>query len=365
RPTMPETARRRLRSQLLTGGAVGSAEEVVDWLVAVQSQDFIGAKWAVGLRMRAATDAVVERAFNDGAILRTHLLRPTWHFVLPRDIRWLLMLTGPRVQAQNMSMCRKLGLDQQTLSRAAAAMGAAVSGGRFATRDELREVVEAAGISTEGLQRMTYIVMYAELEGMLCSGPRRGKQFTYALLDERADPLTIDRDEALQQLTRRYFESRGPATVHDYARWSGLTLADARRGIDACGSALRREEIDGTTHWLGPAADGDDSNAPTAFLLSVYDEYLSGYRDRSAMVSHDHGQRLINRGNALNYVLVVDTQIVGTWKRTFSKTAVSIEIEVFQKLTSAQRRAVDAAAQRIGKFMELRPETVVTVDGRP
>ena len=184
-----------------------SPVEVVDWLLAVQAQDFAGSKWAVGLRMQKATDASIEQAFNEGAILRTHLLRPTWHYVTPTDIRWLLMLTAPRVQAQCAHMYRRLELEPDVRRRATDAMARAVEGGRFATRDEMREVLESAGISTSGLQRMTYLMMNAELEGVLCSGPRRGKQFTYALLDERSDGQVISRDEAL--VRRRSSSSKG------------------------------------------------------------------------------------------------------------------------------------------------------------
>ena len=308
-------AQRRLRSQRMTGGQMRSPAEVVDWLLAVQAQDVFGSSWGIGQRMRDATDAVIERAFQDGQLLRTHVLRPTWHFVLPSDIRWLLMLTGPRVQVQNGSMYRKLELTPDVLNRAANAMARAVEGGNYATRNDLRAVLEAEGISTAGPQRMTYLVMNAELEGVLCSGPRKGRQFTYALLDERAAPRTMDRDEALVELTRRYFESRGPATVHDLAKWSGLTIADARKGLDACSSLLEKESVDGVDYWFGAEAAADDSGAHDVFLLSVYDEYLSAYRGRSAMISPAHAARLVGQGNALYYVLVVDTQIVGTWKR--------------------------------------------------
>ena len=163
------------------------------------------------------------------------MLRPTWHFVLPRDIRWLLELTGPRVRALNAGMQRKAGLDAAVFRKAEQVLGAALSAGKYLARDELRIELNRAGLRTEGEFRFAYLLMHAELDGLICSGPRRGKQFTYALLDERAPTArTHDREQALVELTRRYFGSRGPATAHDFAKWSGLTVADARRGWSMC-----------------------------------------------------------------------------------------------------------------------------------
>lgn len=194
----------RLARQFIGRPAKGSVAAMVKRLVAVQAQDFAGAKWALGLRLQGVDDLQVERAFDAGEILRTHLLRPTWHFVSPADIRWLLMLTGPRVQARNASMCRKLGLDTRALDRSVAAIARALEKDRHLTRDALREVLKRARISTEGPQRMSYVMMHAELEGVICSGPRDGKQFTYALLERRAAPVKpISRDEALARSTSR------------------------------------------------------------------------------------------------------------------------------------------------------------------
>ncbi len=182
---LSEIAHARLRNQRLSQPACSTPAEAVTWLVASQSQDFAGAKWAVGMRCREAVDADVERAFDDGSILRTHMLRPTWHFVAPADIRWLLALTAPRVHAANGTQYRSLGLEPALLGRCHTVLENALRGGRHLTRDELRGALQQAGIATDGVQRSTYIMMHAELEGIICSGPRRGRQFTYALLEER------------------------------------------------------------------------------------------------------------------------------------------------------------------------------------
>ena len=356
-PIMPMTpldiARQRLRNQRITEGKLRTPSEVVGWLGAVQAQDYAGAKWALGMRLQNATDDAVDQAFAEGAILRTHLLRPTWHFVTPADIRWMLALTAPRVHAANATMYRKLELDNALFKRSNAALVKALHGGQQLTRDELREALERAGVATAGELRMGYLLMPAELDGLVCSGARRGKQFTYALLEERVSPAKpLAHAAALTELARRYFISRGPATVQDFAKWSGLTLADARHGLEAVQTQLQHEMVDGQTYWFSTSMPAKESS-PTAYLLSIYDEYISGYKDRSAIGSPRHAARLSAMGNALTYIVILDSQIVGTWKRTFKKEAVVIEINLFIRLTKTQNRAIAVAAERYGAFLNL------------
>ncbi len=234
---MSDIAQRRLRAQRLTGEPFASPVEAVRWLGAVQSQDYGGAKWALGQRTRNATEAELDRLFDEGAILRTHVLRPTWHFVTPADIRWLLELTGPRVKTKLAGRLRELEIDDGDVKRATAAFTAALTGGQHLTRPELADVLGKAGIAVGG-QRLPHLIMRAELDGLVISGPRRGSQFTYALLEERvpkAPPL--ERDEALGELARRYFQSHGPAQIPELClvvgadRGSGANRARAGRRL--------------------------------------------------------------------------------------------------------------------------------------
>ena len=347
-------ARDRLHNQRIGAATLRTPGEVVGWLAAVQAQDYAGAKWALGLRMQSATDNDIERAFAEGSILRTHLIRPTWHFVTPMDIRWMLALTAPRVHAINASMYRKLELNRAILERSNATLSQALQGERQLTRDELRNVLEEAGIVAGGGLRLAYIIMSAELDEVICSGARRGKQFTYALLDERAPHVkSLEREEALAELTRRYFLSRGPATVRDFAKWSGLTIADARRGLDEVKAQLRKEVVDDQAYWFSSSMPSGKDVSPVACLLPAYDEYLSGYKDRSAIGDAEVGVRLAALGNALSGIIVVDGQIVGAWKRTLRKNAVVIEADLFIRLTEAEDYAVNQAAQKYGEFLEL------------
>jgi hypothetical protein len=196
--------------------------------------------------------------------------------------------------------------------------------------------------------------MSAELDGLICSGPRRGKQFTYALLDERVPSGgDLPRAEALAVLARRYFASRGPATVQDFARWSGLTVADAKQGLAAVSAALRGEVMDGKSYWAADTDAARGRTAPAAYLLSIYDEYVAGYRDRSAIVTPAHGATLIAMGNALAHIVVLDGRIAGTWKRTVTSKSVACEVSLFTTPTTGARRAIGAAAHRYAEFLGL------------
>jgi hypothetical protein len=351
--TSLEIAHQRLHNQHIGRATFKKPGDVVRWLGAVQAQDYTGAKWALGLRLQGATDDDIDRAFADGSILRTHLMRPTWHFVAPGDIRWLLALTAPRVHVANAFMYRQLELGSAIFKRSDAALARALRGGRHLTRDELRRALEKAGIATGDGVRLAYLVMHAELEGVVCSGGRRGKQFTYALLDARVPHArTLGREEALAELAGRYFTSRGPATVQDFAKWSGLTLADARRGLEAVKAQLRQELADGHAYWLPASTRSARGASPTACLLSIYDEYISGYKDRSAIGRPEVGVMLGALGNALTSIILVDSQIVGTWRRTLASDAVAIETNLLTRLTKAEHRAVAAAAQRYGEFLQ-------------
>lgn len=347
-----DITQRRLFNQRIAGDKFKTPQEVVGWLGAVQAQDFFGAQWALGLRMESATDKIIEQAFNEGSILRTHLLRPTWHFVTPADIRWLLALTAPRVHMINGTMYRMMELDEATLKRSSHIIATALQGGNHLTREALRNSVEAAGIATGKAQRMSYIMMYAELEGIVCSGPRQGRQFTYALLEERA-PFArgMAADEALAELIRQFFTSHGPATVYDFSKWSGLTVTSAREGLVSLKGQLESEVVGDQTYWFAPGTQPAPQASPAAYLLSVYDEYVSGYKDYSPIVEQPVGEAMWAMGNALTNIIVVDGQIVGSWKRKIRKSAVEITINSLAPLTDAGWQAVAAAAERYGTFL--------------
>lgn len=346
-------AARRLRNQWLVGQAGPTPAAVVGWMGAVQAQEYPAARWGLAVRMtEGARDETIQRAFDAGRILRTHVMRPTWHFVTPADIRWMLELTGPRVQRSMQPYDRRLELDARTLTRATAVLERALGDRQYLTRTELALRLRRAGIVAQG-QRLARIALHAELEGVICSGPRRGSQFTYALLSERAPRARrLDADEALGELSRRYFRSHGPATIRDFVWWSGLTTADARRAVEI--ARARPESLDGLTYWtVSSEDDGPESRTPL-HLLPVYDEYLVAYRDRVAVPHEVAGIRAApGRQAAFHHPLVVRGQVAGTWRPVRTAEDITLQVLLARPPGRAARRALEEAASRYSACLGL------------
>jgi hypothetical protein len=334
----------------------------------VQSQDYPNAKWAVGLRLDAAVEGDVDHEFDTGAIVRTHVLRPTWHFVAPEDLRWLLALTAPRVHQASAYQYRLLEIDREVASRSRRAIERALRGGVSLTREELGARLREAGIEGPA-GRLAYLISHAELEGVVCSGPRRGKRHTYALLEERIPPARPrERDEALAELAGRYVAGHGPAQAADLAWWSGLTIGDARKALDLATPAVLREEAGERTFWV--AASGNESpgsqqelDRPVVHLIPNYDELLVAFRDRTdAFDPMLPGERRIPQV-ILGHVVVRDGLVVGSYRRRdgVREGATSLEIDLAVVLHDAERRALRDAVERFSAFVG-RPVTATGFD---
>lgn len=348
----------RLANQHISTPTFQTAAEVVSWLGAVQSQDYGGGKWAVALRTAGLDDDAIEQACNNGDILRTHVLRPTWHFVTPADIRWMLELTAPRIQASSRSYYRLQGLDTATFKKCNTIIAKSLRNGNHLTRQELAAILTKAGIPAEENLRAGFIMGYAELEGIICSGARRGKQATYALLAERApNAKSLTRDQALRELMQRYYTAHGPATLADCVWWSGLTLGDVKRGITLCDTLLTSETINGTTYWFAEKMLVPKNTARNSYLLPNYDEYIVGYTDRSAILETNDPGKLDSRGNVLfNNTIIHDGKVIGTWKRTLKKNSVVLELNPFTPLTEQQTKSITTAAKRYSDYLGLKLE---------
>lgn len=344
--------RLRLYNQYISRATFDKPADVIAWLGAVQAQDYTGALWAVGLRTREASEKAVEQAIADKAIIRTWPMRRTLHFVAAADARWMIDLLTPRVIAASRCRHQLLELDEPIFARSRALLGRALEGGKQLRRDACYRLLEAAKISTAG-GRGLHILARLALDGLLCFGTREGKQHTFALLDEWApEARRLKRDEALAELTRRYFTSHGPATLQDFVWWSGLTTVDARAGLEMAKADLVQEIIDGQTYWLASSTATAGAAAPTAYLLPSYDEYTVAYKDRSAVLDPLYA-RQVNTGNGIfSPIIVVDGQVVGAWKRALKKGAVAISLHPFTKLNQAETRAIAKAADRYGKFLD-------------
>ena len=350
---------RRLANQGLVRPRFRTPAEVVAWLGAVQGQEYQPAKWAMGLRMRNATDADIERAVTDGEILRTHVLRPTWHFVAAADLVWMQRLTGGRVRRAMETYQRQLGMDAAMLRRAASIFERALRDGQHLTRTELAERLRASNLPLTGI-RLAHAALYAELEAVICSGPRAGRHSTYALVAERvATSTNLAGDEALAELTRRFFRSHGPATIRDFVWWSGLPTADARRGLDII--RARQREHGGHAYWtIGSTAAARPAAAPV-HLLPIYDEYLVAYRDR-ALVPHGPATIAARPGHSVTFqhAVAIDGAVAGTWRTSRGTLGVSVRVTPLRRLSARERQGIAAAASRHEQFLGV-PVTV-TID---
>jgi hypothetical protein len=356
---IPAIAERRLRRQILTASPLRTPEDVVSWFGAVQAQEYEPAQWALGLRGRDGTSAAdVERAFQDGRILRTHVMRPTWHFVTPSDICWLLELTAPCVQRRMAPYNRHLELDARILTRALRLIARALRDLRFLTRAELGERLQRAGLPMTSM-RLAHVAMHAELERVICSGPRRGKQFTYALLAERAPGARVlSREEALATLGRRFFTSHGPATLRDFAWWSGLAAADAKRAVDMI--RARRQDVDGRVYWTCDREPRGATRDHLAHFLPIYDEYLIAYRDRDAVPHGLSTMGSTRRWTTFQHALVIAGQVAGTWRAARTAGGVLVEAATLRRLTRPERDALADAVGRYERFVS----TPVTLEIR-
>jgi hypothetical protein len=346
-----DIAQQRLYNQHISRQIFTTPAEIVKYMGAIQAQDYAGAKWAVGLRLLKGSDAAVEKAMADGSIIRTHVLRPTWHFVSPDDLRWMLDLTAPRINAFSASRFRQLGLDSAVFKRSNDALANALEGGKQLTREEAMGILQQAGVQTDDL-RFIHLLMRAELDKVICSGGRQGKQFTYALFDDRVPAgKGLSREEALAELVKRYFTSHGPATLQDFAWWSGLTLADGKTGLDLIRSELAWFETNGLPYWVAKNEPGENKKSPIAHLLPAFDEFAVAYSDRTATVN----PKYLTQARHVIFApsIVVNNQVVGTWKRTINKNSTEIALNHFGKVNKMQEKAIEMAAAKYREFMKI------------
>jgi hypothetical protein len=393
-----DVLRRRLTTQRLTGNALSTATDVVRLLGCVQSQEYAHALWSLGMRTSGLTLTDVQAEFNSGSFLRTHILRPTWHFVAAEDIRWILQVTAPRVQKLNQTIYRQHGLDPVALDRGLAVVVEELEGGRYRTRSELGRALADRGLPSQGIG-LAYIVMNAELEGVICSGPVHGAQQTYALLDERVPRAASVAGDTVE-LARRFFLGHGPASVQDLARWSSLTISQCRNALDAMKDQLSCLVVEGVDLWFDPVLDcsarlgslradrasspptssslaeertpplappqlggarsGDtqSSRRPRALLIPLYDELTLSYPVinflQSAGHPHSPGADLF-----VGCVVIAETN-VGLWRRTVQGRKMIMEITVAPGVLPTSREILETAAVDLAAFVGKQLELTIT-----
>lgn len=338
----------RFRNQRLAGNGFERAEDAVRWFGAVQGQDLLYSLWALGLRVAGSTEAAMERAIAEGKILRTWPMRGTIHYVPAEDARWMLGLMTPRIVAGSAKLYRDHDLDEKTFERAREEVRSVLEGGKAVTRPDLTRHLESRGIPASG-QRGYLILQHLAQRGFLCLGPRQGKQPTVVLLDEWApQSRDLTREEGLAEIATRYFRSHGPATLHDFAWWTGLKVADCRAAMGAISPRLEEWKDGDRTLWHVPTADESGGEPEGVMLLPFVDEYTVGYRDRGDFLKPEYAERTFQ---GLMSVMISDGQIVGMWKRKPAAKKVTVELDLFRDLGPDEGRSLDNTLRRYGGFL--------------
>jgi Winged helix DNA-binding domain len=338
----------RLANQQITVHDFDNIKDLVGWMGALQAQDYGMSKWAVGLRVRDTTEKEVEGALDRGDIIRTHVLRPTWHLARAEDIRWMTELTAPEVRKLLSSRLKIIGLDSKTITAATKVLEKIFKKNDHYTRDEVKSYLGKSKVQLDNDQ-FNHVIISAELNMLLCSGARRGKQSTYALFDRRiAATKAIHREEALARLARIYFFSRGPATVQDFEWWSGLLLRDARAGLESIRSDLSSFLFDSREYWFKESGGAKGKDA-SVFLLPAFDEYTIGYADRTAVLDKELSKAAMTVNGIFFPLMVLNGKGIGIWKRrddgkrVLIKSAAELSETAFKKLS--------VAAKKYGRFL--------------
>jgi hypothetical protein len=340
----------RLLNQHIHGAQFHSVKHLVHWMGAIQAQDYTMAKYGIGIRLKNSTDKAVEDAINKAQIIRTHVLRPTWHFVAAQDIRWMLELTAKNLRRALSSNHKRLELDDKIFRKCNTIIEKLLRGGNHLTRKEIMSALEKKGIKTNS-ERALQIMFRAETDLVVCNGIKRDQQFTYALFDERVlSTKKFTKEEALAELAQRYFLSHGPATLQDFVWWSGLSVTDARNGLEAIKSKLTPEKFKDKVFWFR-TTDIKQIAANKIIFLPSYDEFLISYKSREVSIDPQHTSHTFTNNGIFNPIIVHKAKVIGIWKPQFKK-GISIKEHFFVKPGEKQKQLCLKAAKEFMKFMQ-------------
>lgn len=351
----PTLAQQRLYHQRISHQHFKTPVEVVQWLGGMQAQDYLGGLWAIGLRLSTkVSDKDIEQAILDKQIVRTWPMRGTLHFVAAEDLRWMLALTGKRHVETSLRRYGELELDEKTLARSSDLLVNALKDAAELDRHALLDVLEKNGISTAG-QRGIWMLSRACVDGLIVQGVmRRNVQTYFAIDDSIPKGKSFTREEALAELTRRYFTGHGPAQVQDMVWWSGLTISDVRAGIESVKDQLESETIDAKTYWFSPQMASAPKESPDVYALPGFDEFLLAYSDKSAALVPDFHKRWSRKNAVFGSTIVSDGQVIGEWKRTLKKDKVVITTEPYRDLTAKEREKFADVMQRYADFLGMK-----------
>ena len=348
--TLKQLALLRLKSHRIETEKKMSPADLVSYMGAMQAQDFAMMKWAVALRSGSdVTESTVEADFNEGNILRTHLLRPTWHIVANEHIDWLMDLTSPFIKADIKHRFIAWELTEAILHRAYDVIGKNLAGNKHLTQDEVMEILNREGINTEE-GRSYHLMRWAELDKIVCSGILKDGEQTYALYDERVRLKSqLTQEEALAKLALTYFTGHGPATISDFVWWSGLPATLAKKGMETVAKQLQPIVCDKKTYWMANEATIPKKSSVT--LLPAFDEFIIAYKDRSATIDSPHNSKVVSSNGVFRPTVTIDGITVGIWKIIKKKNKRQIELHFFDAVDGMKLLSeIEPAAQQLGKF---------------
>ncbi|WP_343696045.1 winged helix DNA-binding domain-containing protein [Flavobacterium sp.] len=349
--THSEISHHRLVSQKLYKTDKCSPQEIVKHFGAMQAQDYAMAKWAIGSRCDAS-EKEIEEAVNSAQIIRTHILRPTWHFVSPEDIYWMLDLAGPQVKRMTISGAKKFGFDSKKLEQANNSIEKLLSGNNHLTRDEIMQELGIKRTSKEDFLSAA-IMMHAEQDGLVCNGRMKGKKITYGLLEERVQkPKTkLTKEEALAKLALRYLESHGPATLLDFSWWSGFPPTICAKAIDAIKLQLEFVEIENQNYYFVNQNIEKVNFKQSIHFLPAFDEILISYKTREASFLTDHQTKVFTNNGIFKPIILEDGKVIGIWKRTIKKDHAKIETEFFNETENSKKQILFEGIKSFEKYL--------------
>ncbi|WP_394775549.1 winged helix DNA-binding domain-containing protein [Flavobacterium sp.] len=352
--THQEISHHRLVSQKLYKKTKSSPQEIVRHFGAMQAQDYAMAKWAIGSRCDAS-EVAIEEAINSAQIIRTHILRPTWHFVSADDIYWMLDLSSPQVKRFTNSAAKKYGYDDKKLDQINLAIEKMLAGNNHMTRDEIMQELNIKKSSSQEFLPGT-IIMNAELDGLVCNGKMKGKQITYALLEERVlKPITkLTKEEALAKLAKRYFESHGPATLLDFSWWSGFPRTTCKIALNALELQLNFVETEGQTYWFGNQISDENHFRESVHFLPAFDEILISYKTREVSILLEHQSKAFTNNGIFKPIIMENGKVIGTWKRTIKKDHAKIETQFFNETESSKKEILFEGIKAFENYLEMK-----------
>lgn len=310
----------RLLNQHLNSPIFDNPTDVVRHMGAMQAQEYRMMRWAVAMRTKKPSSSSFKKAFDNGSIVRLHLLRGTWQLIAGEDYWWMLDLCGLKSTAviNGWMKANKISIPENEYLYIREILCSTASDLGSATKEDFATALATKGITMDN-HRLSYHIRMAELSGKLCSGELLPMKASYSLSESKI-PSTpaIDRDEALRKLARKYFQSHSPATFEDYLWWSGMNVSDCRKGMELLGNELRKIAHDGREFYLLEGCRIKGNTKGQTILLAPYDEYIIGYKSRDLSIPANYVAKVHSQNGIFFPVILHDGQTIGNWS-PFSK----------------------------------------------